>query len=163
MSTTAPQRPLSRRIQARAMSFANGPMRFVLGLPFSTPLGGRLMLAHLTGRKTGRHYKQPLSYVRDGETLLTPAGGNWKRNLHGTDPVRLRIAGKDVRATAEIVRDPDEVIRLLKVLTSANPAANSFIGLPKDSGGNYDRTKLELALHYGFGVVRWHLMPEEAQ
>ena len=41
----------------------------------STPLGKRLMLVYLTGRKSGRHYRQPISYVREGETLLTPGGG----------------------------------------------------------------------------------------
>jgi hypothetical protein len=50
-------------------------MRLVLGLPFSTPLGKRLMLVHLVGRKTGKHYKQPISYVRDEDVLLTPGWG----------------------------------------------------------------------------------------
>jgi hypothetical protein len=39
------------------------------------------MLVYLTGRKTGRHYRQPVSYIRDGESLLTPGGGRWKLNL----------------------------------------------------------------------------------
>ena len=76
---TAPgNRPLDRRIQARVMRVMNVPMRAILGLPFPTPLGRRLMLLFLTGRKTGRRYRQPVSYVRDGDTLLTPGGGNWK-------------------------------------------------------------------------------------
>lgn len=37
------------------------------------------MLASFTGRKTGRHYRQPLSYVRDGDILLTPGGGHRPR------------------------------------------------------------------------------------
>jgi hypothetical protein len=69
-----PTRP--RRVLLRVMPVVfrviNVPMRFVLGLPIATPLGKRLMLVHLTGRKSGRHYKQPVSYVRDGDTLLTP-------------------------------------------------------------------------------------------
>lgn len=52
-------------------------MRAVLGLPFPTPLGKRLMLVDITGRKTGRHYRQPVSYVRHGDVLLTPGGGKW--------------------------------------------------------------------------------------
>jgi hypothetical protein len=31
----------------------------VLGLPVATPLGKRLMLVFLTGRKTGKQYRQP--------------------------------------------------------------------------------------------------------
>src|SRR5262249_52497079 len=77
--------PLSRRLMMRLMPplcrVLNVPMRLVLALPISTPLGKRLMLAYLTGRKTGHHYRQPISYVRHGETLLTPGGGRWKLNL----------------------------------------------------------------------------------
>jgi hypothetical protein len=36
------------------------------------------MLLWLTGRTTGRRHRQPVSYTRDGKTLLTraQAGGN---------------------------------------------------------------------------------------
>src|SRR5271169_5577365 len=74
-------RPLLRRLQPRVFRVINVPMRALLSLPFATPLGGSLMLAYITGRKTGRWYRQPLSYVRDGDALLTPGGGNWKLNL----------------------------------------------------------------------------------
>jgi hypothetical protein len=78
-TSTHPRRPLSRRVQAKVMRVINIPMRRVLGLPIATPLSGRLMLVYLTGRRTGRSYRQPVSYVRQGQTLLTPGGGNWKR------------------------------------------------------------------------------------
>lgn len=57
------------------MRLLNVPMRVALTLPFPTPLSRRLMLVYLTGRRSGRHYRQPLSYVRDGDQLLTPGGG----------------------------------------------------------------------------------------
>ena len=48
--------PFSRRLMMRVMPVVfrviNVPMRFVLGLHRSTPLGKRLMLVYLTGRKT---------------------------------------------------------------------------------------------------------------
>jgi len=68
------KRPRGRRIQQRVFRVLNVPMRAVLGLPFVTPLSGRLMLVFLTGRKTGKPYRQPVSYVRDGAVLLTPGG-----------------------------------------------------------------------------------------
>jgi hypothetical protein len=73
-------------------------MRLILGLPTSTPLGKRLMLAYLTGRKSGRHYRQPISYVRDGGTLLTPGGGRWKLNLVEGQSKNM------ARAAAQILR-----------------------------------------------------------
>ena len=72
--TQTTKRPADRRLQATVFRIVNVPMRAVLGLPFPTPLGGRLMLLYLTGRKTGKRYRQPVSYVRDGDELLTPGG-----------------------------------------------------------------------------------------
>jgi hypothetical protein len=80
------QRPIGRRLQARMMRVINVPMRMVLGLPFATPLSRRLMLVFLTGRKTGKSYRQPVSYVQQATTLLTPGGGKWKLNLQAGRP-----------------------------------------------------------------------------
>src|ERR1035437_6582667 len=124
-----PQRSLGRRIQARVMSIVNVPMRIVLGLPVSTPLGKRLMLAFIVGRKTGRTYHQPLSYVRDGNTLLTPGGGKWKWNLQDEKPVRLRMRGEDFYARPELVGEINEVDRLLSVILESNPSAGYFVRL----------------------------------
>lgn len=155
MSDSA-KRPLSRQLQARAFRVINVPMRFVLGLPVATPLGSSLMLAFITGRKSGKTYRQPISYVRDGDTLLTPGGGRWKLNLQPDVPVRIRLRGSDIMATAELVSDPDEVDKLLTIMTAANPRAAAFIGVSRDDAGHFDRAALENAIRYGFRIVRWH-------
>ncbi len=56
------------------MPVINIPMRVVPRLPSVTPLSGPLILASLTGRKTGKAYRQLLSYMQQGKTLLTPSG-----------------------------------------------------------------------------------------
>jgi hypothetical protein len=149
-------RPLGRRFQARIMRVVNVPMRIVLGLPFATPLGGRLMLVFLTGRKTGTHYRQPVSYVRYGTTLLTPGGGKWTLNLQDGRPVRIRLRGRDVHARPELVSDADEVERLLGVMTAANPGIRAFMAIPTGPDGRFDRSRIQTAVDYGFRVVRWH-------
>jgi hypothetical protein len=150
-------RPVSRRLQARAMRVINVPMRQVLGLPVTTPLSKRLMLARITGRKTGKIYRQPLSYVQQGSTLLTPGGGKWKLNLRAGQPTPIRLRGRDVLARPEIVSDPAEVERLLAQMTKSNPSVASFVGIPRGSDGRLDPAGLETALRYGFRIVRWHL------
>jgi F420H(2)-dependent quinone reductase len=115
--------PGAQRRRARVMRAVNVPMRTVLGLPFRTPLSGNLMLISYTGRKTGKAYRQPVSYARDGDVLLTPGGGRWTLNLGDGRPVRIRLRGRDVRARPELVRDPEEVERLLGVIASENPRA----------------------------------------
>jgi hypothetical protein len=149
--------PLSRRVQRRVFRVVNVPMRFMLGLPFPTPPGGRLMLVFLTGRKTGKRYRQPVSYVRDGEALLSPGGGNWKLNLSEGEPVRIRLRGRDVMVRPEIIADLAEVERLLGVMTAANPMAGRFVAIPKDADGRLDAERLNAALRYGFRIIRWNL------
>jgi len=156
-TTRASARPLRRRIQSRVFKVINVPMRAILGLPFATPLGGRLMLAFLIGRKTGKVYKQPLSYIRDGDTLLTPGGGKWKLNLVKDVPVRIRLRGKDIEAEAEVIGDVPEVSRLLSLMVAANPQAAAFIGIRRGADGAFDRAGIENAVSYGFRIVRWHI------
>jgi hypothetical protein len=151
--------PLSRRLLMRAMPVVfravNVPMRFLLRLPIATPLGKRLMLVYLTGRKTGRQYRQPVSYVRDGEILLTPGGGRWKLNLIEGQPTHVRLNGRDISLRPELVRDPAEVDRLIGVMSATNAMVGRFIPIPKGADGHYDLARLELAIRHGFRIVRW--------
>lgn len=158
MSTVPRQRgarpPLGRRVQRRVFRVANVGMRRILALPFPTPMSRRLMLLHLTGRRTGRLRLQPVSYVRDGDTLLTPGGGNWKLNLVEGRPVPVRLEGRARTLRPEIVRDPGEVERLLMVMTRANPMVGRFVGM-RGRDGRLDRPGLERAIAHGFVVIRW--------
>lgn len=148
------------RRRARTMRAVNVPMRAVLGLPFPTPLSANLMLISYTGRKSGKAYRQPVSYARDGEMLLTPGGGRWTLNL--TDggqprPVRIRLRGRDLPARGELVTDAAEVERLLGVITRENPRAARFIPIPRRPDGRLEPDALDAALRHGFSIVRWHI------
>jgi len=160
--STRPKRPLGRRIQARVMGILNIPMRVLLRLPFPTPLSGRLMLVSFTGRKTGKAYQQPVSYVQQDDTLLSPGGGKWKLNLRENQPVRIHLRGRDVFARPELIKDLDEIERLIGVMTVANPTVGTFVGIPKGPDGRLDRGLLATAVSYGFRIVRWHLEEETA-
>ncbi len=150
------------RRRARIMRAVNVPMRAVLSLPFATPLSGNLMLISYTGRKTGKAYRQPVSYARDGETLLTPGGGRWTLNLADGRPARVRLRGRDLPGRAELVTDPAEVERLLGVITRENPRAARFIPIPRRPDGRLEPDALAAALRHGFSIVRWHLGQEGA-
>ena len=148
------------RRRARIMRAVNVPMRAVLSLPFATPLSGNLMLISYTGRKTGKAYRQPVSYARDGETLLTPGGGRWTLNLSGGRPARVRVRGRETPARAELVTDPAEVEQLLGVITRENPRAARFIPIPRRADGRLEPEALDAALRHGYSIARWHLQPE---
>ena len=145
------------RRRARIMRTVNVPMRAVLALPFATPISGNLMLISYTGRKSGKAYRQPVSYVRDGDVLLTPGGGRWTLNLADGRPARIRWRGRDQPVRPELVTDPAEVERLLGVIAEKNPRAGRFIPIPHGPDGRLDRDALDAALQHGFCIVRWHL------
>jgi F420H(2)-dependent quinone reductase len=144
------------RRQARIMRAVNVPMRAVLSLPFPTPLSANLMLVAYAGVKSGKAYRQPVSYARDGETLLTPGGGRWTLNLKGGREVTLRLRGRNVTARADLVSDPAEVERLLGVIAAGNPRATRFIPLPRRPDGRLEPDALAAAIKHGFRIVRWH-------
>ena len=152
-----PVDPAAMGRRSKIFRFVNVPMRAVLSLPFPTPLSRNLMLVSYTGRKTGRSYRQPLSYARDGEALLTPGGGRWTLNMEGGRPVRIRLRGREVPARPELVREPAEVERLLDVIVAGNPSAARFIPLPRLADGRLEPTALAAAIDHGFAIVRWHL------
>jgi hypothetical protein len=149
--------PRRRRRMARRMRILNVPMRRVLALPFETPISRRLMLLFYTGRKTGRAYRQPVSYVEDGGVLLTPGGGRWKLNLREGEAIRVRLRGRDVLARPDLVRDPTDVEAFLRRMIAVNPRLASFVPFI-ERGGEIEPDKLRTAIDYGFCIVRWHVV-----
>jgi hypothetical protein len=152
-------RPPRMRRQATMMRIINVPMRRILALPFSTPLSKRLMLLYLTGRRSGRSYRQPVSYVKDGDSLLTPGGGNWKLNLEPGRPERIRLGGRDVTARRDLIDDVEDIDNALMTMTAVNPRTASFIPITRRADGHFDRDGLVNAVAHGFRIVRWHLDP----
>jgi deazaflavin-dependent oxidoreductase (nitroreductase family) len=154
MSETPTATRMRRR--ARIMRGVNVLMRRLLRLPFPTPLNRRLMLLTFTGRKSGRIYRQPVSYVPDGDTLLTPGGGRWTRNLRADQPIRITLRGRNVRAVPEIIQNPPEIGRLLQKMLVANPRLTSFVPFVRP-GEQIDEAQLTAAVGHGFRIIRWHL------
>jgi hypothetical protein len=154
-------RPLDRVLQARLMRAVNVPMRWMLSLPFATPIGRHLMLVHLTGRRTGRIYHQPVSYIRHEDVLLTPGGGRWTLNLVNDRPVPIRLLGRDITARPELINDPNEVEQLLNIMIRANPTVQRFVRIPRNPDGRLDQGPLNAAITQGFRIVRWHLNPAD--
>jgi deazaflavin-dependent oxidoreductase (nitroreductase family) len=153
--TQSPRR--SRFGRERIMAALNVPIKFILRLPFQTPLSRRLMLLSFTGRKTGRAYTIPVSYVQQGDTLLVPGGGAWERNLETGRSVRVMLRGVERAARVKVVKEANEVEQLVTEMMAANPALAGFIGVPRRSDGRPDRSRLGEALRAGFAVVRLRL------
>ncbi|MGO8947153.1 MAG: nitroreductase/quinone reductase family protein [Ktedonobacterales bacterium] len=70
----------------------------------------------VTGRKSGKSFTFPVSYLQDGETLLvmTHREHTWWKNLQGSAaPLTVYFDGQDLPARAEISTEPDVVAKAL--------------------------------------------------
>ena len=61
--------------------------------PLHGGMSRRLLLITFPGRKSGKQYTTPISYVQHGDTLLLGVGGRWWKNLRGGVPVQVRLRG----------------------------------------------------------------------
>jgi hypothetical protein len=83
------------------------------------------------GRRSGNEITVPVNYAREGDTLwiLSLRGRTWWRNLKGGSTVGLRIHGRDVRGTAEVVANEPDVAAQLGGYVGQFPAAAGPLGL----------------------------------
>lgn len=120
------------------MRILNPVPRLILRSPLHAVLSRRLALLSFRGRKTGRWYHLPLSYVsRDGEVIMTTDSG-WWRNLRGGRPVRIRLGGRTRSGTARVVTEPAEVRAALEELVAAQPSYARFAEIRTLPGGALD-------------------------
>ena len=114
------------------------------------------MLVYLTGRRSGRHYRQPVSYVHYGDALLTPGGGNWKLNLLDGQPVHVRLRGHDITARPDLVSDVDQIESLLGVLVAKNRGLRASSAYHTTLPATSITTCWRTLPRHGFRIVRWH-------
>ena len=147
---------LSRVLQ-RLVRYFNPVARFLLATPLHSLMSGRLMLLSFTGRKTGRSYTTPVSYVRIGDSLLVPGGGAWWRNLEGTSQTQVCLHGVWSGVTPEVITEPIAVAELMQRMLAVNPALALFTGIKPGLDGRPDAAALARERLRGFVVVRLRL------
>lgn len=85
----------------------NRTLAAVLRSPLSGLVDASLMLVTLRGRRTGREVTLPVQYAVGDDALWIwpghPQTKTWWRNLRVAAPVRLRLRGEQVPATARVV------------------------------------------------------------
>lgn len=74
-----------------------GPL---LRSPLHRVISGRLLVLSFSGRKSGKRYTVPISYVAHEGRLLIGTQQPWSKNLAGGTPVEVRLRGKDRTGTA---------------------------------------------------------------
>lgn len=102
------------RLERIAYRIANPVVKALLRSPLHKITSDNLTLLHFTGRKSGRSFVTPLSYVREQDCvwLLSAHTTRWWMNLRGGEaPVSLEIARTIYTGKARLWEDDSEELR----------------------------------------------------
>jgi deazaflavin-dependent oxidoreductase (nitroreductase family) len=110
-------------------------MRVLLASPWHRRHSHDTLVLEVTGRRSGKHYRLPVSYVEDGGDLLVfvdeAEARLWWRNLRGGATVRVLLRGRWQPARADVAwdADPPGLARALARFVAAWPGFVD-LGLP---------------------------------
>ncbi|WP_132301752.1 nitroreductase/quinone reductase family protein [Kribbella sp. VKM Ac-2568] len=139
----------------RAQGLANLVVRGLLRTPgLSRIIGGRLVTLYIVGRKSGRRYTVPVSYLAQGQDLLIGTSFGWARNLRTGEPVAFRFKGKSRLADVQTLTAEPDVVTAYAHMAAANPAFARFSGVHVDQDGNPNHRDLHLAWVGGARVIK---------
>ena len=87
----------------------------LLRSPLHSLMDKSTILVTITGRKSGKKYTFPISYMRDGDTLMmiSQREHSWWKNLRGGAQVTLYLQGRTLKARGEVFTDAEIVANKL--------------------------------------------------
>ena len=152
MAETATER--MRRPPDAAYKVINPLLGLLLRSPLHGPIGKRLLLLEYTGRKSGRQFRLPVAYVREGHELLLATQSGWKANFRGGAPVRVWLEGERRPAFAELIEDDAGVTDAFRRMVQAQPGFARIIGVAVGPDGALSGADLARARAEGFVAIR---------
>lgn len=94
------------------MKVVNPIVRWRLGRRVKGEMSRKLMILHVTGRKTGRRYRIPVARQTAGGRLCTFTDGAWRHNLRGGAAIEVTLDAATKPAHAELEEDPGTIARV---------------------------------------------------
>jgi hypothetical protein len=135
----------------------NPAMRALLGSPLHWPLSRWFAVLSWRGRRTGRRYSTPVSYVREGSTAWITTADRWWHNLDGGAPVAINIRGRWLDGRGVAVTDRVESLREHRRLFGENSWFRRLAGIPSVRDGGPDPEAIDQALAAGRVLIRIEL------
>jgi F420H(2)-dependent quinone reductase len=131
-------------------------VRMLLRSPLRGMLDSSVLLLHVTGRRTGRTYDIPVSYVTVHGRLTIVTVGSWRLNLRGGAYVDVTLHGRRRRMRATLDEDPSSVAVTYRTIIDQLgwPKAGRHLGISVP--GAQPPTVLDLkhaASEYGWSVI----------
>ncbi|MGA8040383.1 MAG: nitroreductase/quinone reductase family protein [Acidimicrobiia bacterium] len=116
-------------------AWANSLMRWAITTPVIQAMVGQgVALLTFTGRRSGKTYRIPVSYERQGDTVtvISKKVRNWWRNFENPREVQIRLAGTDYIGKAEAHTDPSQIHDYMVEYLEKRPIDAKAYGLRRD-------------------------------
>jgi len=75
-----------------------------------------LLLITFTGRKSGRSFTTPVTYIQDSELITFHSTQRWWKNLEGGAPVTLQLCGRMRTGWAVPTQDVSTIVEAIETL-----------------------------------------------
>lgn len=151
-----------RRPNTRMTRLFNNLPKAILRSPLHNLMSRNVLLMTFRGRKSGKPYTTPLSYVQDGDTLLLGTQMAWHKNLIGGVPVRVRLRGQERSGTADVISDEAGMREAYQTILTSYPGYSRFINVHLDPARQVNRDDVARAHRNGYVVIRVKLDPTHA-
>ena len=139
------------------MRVMNAVPNLLLRSPLHGLMGAKVLLLGFTGRKSGRRYTTPMSYVRVGDEIFMSTEAPWWRNLVGGKPVEVRLRGKTRTGLAEALANEQDASGVLRTILRHYPEYRRFVGVTLDENGRPDDATILGAVRRGRVGIRVRL------
>ena len=142
---------MAERTEPTVPAWLNTILRVILRSPLHGLVSSKLMLISFRGRKSGRIFTTPVSYMQTGRAVTLFTHAEWWRNLVGGAPVTLCIKGKKLEATTEAIADDNEAVaKELAIYLIDNHFDAKYYGVHYEPDG---RPNAEDVRHGAEGVI----------
>lgn len=102
----------------------------------------RILLLTFRGRKSGKSYSTPVSYMQRGNTVVCFTDSPWWRNLEGGVSVQLVLRGHEMNAHAVPTTDPEQVAGGLRTLCRKDAEDAKYFGVTVGADGEPNEAQL---------------------
>lgn len=129
-----------------AFRFVNPIVIALLSSPLRGLLGGSIVVMRYSGKKSGREYRVPVRFIRDGDDIIVSTSKDtaWWRNFLGGGDAKLLIDASESSYSGDAIVDNDQVIApLLRDILSQHPGDAVYMDINMTNGQPDDDSLLD--------------------
>lgn len=124
-------------------------VKLLLRSPFHGLLSRFSMILTTQGRKTGKFYTIPITYLQEGDTVFCLTKSRWWKNLSDGAEVKLHLRGKQVKGLTNLIFQQSLIEEKIAQTIQMNARFARYFGVVLDDQNLPDPASLKLAAtHY---------------